>query len=80
MDAWERQQDDQYKKLHELGNRIGCVEAEVREVKADLFGVTGQNGLRGEVREIKRLLRWLIGLVLGVPPALFALQRLLEAL
>lgn len=80
MEAWERQQDDQYKKLHELGNRVGCLEAGMKEIKADLIGVTGHNGLRGEVREVKRMLRWLIGIVLSLPPALLAVQKILEAL
>ena len=49
-----RQNDDHYKKIDELDHRISAVEGQVMELKADLIGVTGNNGLRGEFRSFRQ--------------------------
>lgn len=48
-----RQNEDQYDKIHQNSREIAMLKAELREIKADLIGVTGQNGLRGEIKSMK---------------------------
>ncbi len=49
-----KQNADQYAKIHENSRRLSSLEADMGQLKADLIGVTGQNGLRGEFRAHKR--------------------------
>lgn len=48
-----KQNEDQYLKIHENARRIAEIEANMRELRTDLIGATGTNGLRGEFRLYK---------------------------
>lgn len=96
------QNKDQYQKIHDNSQAIARLQGELMELKTDLVGVTGANGLRGEFRkyrdesetrdkEVLTLissvqqkqetnLKWTVGLLFGVPSALFGLTRLMEVL
>ena len=44
------QNKDQYDRIHENTRRIAEMQTTIHEIKTDIIGVTGRNGLRGEFR------------------------------
>ena len=44
------QNKDQYDKIYDNTRRVAELETAIREIKTDIIGVTGRNGLRGEFK------------------------------
>lgn len=44
------QNKDQYDKIYENTRKIAEMQTAINEIKTDIIGVTGRNGLRGEFR------------------------------
>jgi uncharacterized protein YeeX (DUF496 family) len=83
-----RQNEDQYSKIHDNTHRISLLETEVKAIKTDLIGVSGQNGLRGEVRAVTQAmkemkeqqsanLKWYVGTLISVGVLLGSLIAIL---